>query len=90
MAALEDELLDALQDYSPSSHTATIRSLRIIRGRHRAALRLLCACGYIERSDPISLIALGPRMSLWSEVDIAALRAEHHRLPAPDQEEPDL
>ena len=83
----EAEVLDALQDFSPSSHMATIRSLQVIRGQHGASLRRLAACRYLERSGSGGLIALGPMLAVWSEEDVSALRAEHHRIPGPIAED---
>lgn len=80
---VEAELLDSIQDLSPASFAATVHSLQVIRGNHQAALRLLCACGFIERSTAEGLVALGPALACWSEADVAVLRAEHHRLPGP-------
>jgi hypothetical protein len=82
----EAEVLDALQDFSPSSHMANVRSLQVIRGQHKASLRRLAACRYLERSGASGLIALGPMLAIWSQEDVSALRAEHHRIPGPSAE----
>jgi hypothetical protein len=86
-AVSEAQVLDALQDFSPSSHMATRRTLPVIRGQHRASVRRLTACRYLERSSSTGLIALGPMLALWSEEDVSAMRAEHHRIPGPMAEE---
>lgn len=83
----EAEVLDALQDFSPSSHMATLRALQVIRGQHGASIRRLTACRYLERSGSTGLIALGPMLALWSKEDVSAMRAEHHRIPGPMMEE---
>lgn len=84
IAVKEDELLDAMLDLSPSGQSAGARARQVIRGNHRSAVRLLCACGYLEKSLDGS-VALGPAVAQWSEADIAALRTDHHRLPSPDR-----
>jgi hypothetical protein len=55
-----------------------------MRGTHRAALRRLTVCGILSQSVEGKWIKLGPVIALWSEDDIAALRAEYHRLPGPE------
>lgn len=87
VSASEAEVLDALQDFSPASPMATVRSLQVIRGQHKASLRRLTACRYLERSGANGLIALGPMLAVWSHEDVSALRAEHHRIPGPSPED---
>jgi hypothetical protein len=83
----EAEVLDALQDFSPSSLMANVRSLKVIRGQHKASLRRMAACRYLERSSASGLIALGPMLAVWSHEDVSTLRAEHHRIPGPSADE---
>jgi hypothetical protein len=76
----EAEILDSLQAFSSSAEGASHR----MRGSHRAALRKLIACGVLSQSESGSVIRLGPAIALWSDDEVAALRAEHHRLPGPE------
>jgi hypothetical protein len=76
----EAEILDSLQAFSSAAEGSSQRT----RGAHRAALRRLTACGLLSRSTDGGLIRLGPVIALWPEDDVAALRAEHHRLPGPE------
>lgn len=83
----ESEVLDALQDLSPSSHMATLQALRTIRGNHKSSIERLTACRYLERSHPVCQLVLGPMLALWSDEDVSALRAQLHRIPGPLVEE---
>lgn len=76
--AAESEILDSLQALSFTG------SSQHVRKNHRTALRQLMACGLIWRSVEGGLVKLGPAIALWSEDDVAVLRAEHHRLPGPE------
>jgi hypothetical protein len=46
------------------------------------ALNSLRARGFLAANTVDDIIRLGPEIALWREADVAALRREHHQLPA--------